>query len=88
MRPLLGLLLLSNFLYAEFEYKGYIGMDAQGYISKPDGKHPTNFTLQQQLELSYNVGDFESAVTIYAQEDSYDLTDEKNERTFIRLDEL
>ena len=88
MRPLLGLLLLSNFLYAEFEYKGYVGMDAQGYISKPDGKHPTNFTLQQQLELSYNVGDFESAVTIYAQEDSYDLTDEKNERTFIRLDEL
>ncbi len=88
MRPLLGLLLLSNFLYAEFEVKGYVGMDAQGYISKPDGKHPTNFTLQQQLELSYNVGDFESAATIYAQEDSYDLTDEKNERTFIRLDEL
>jgi hypothetical protein len=88
MRPLLGLLLCSNFLYAEFEVKGYVGMDAQGYISKPDGKHPTNFTLQQQLELSYNVGDFESAATIYAQEDSYDLTDAKNERTFIRLDEL
>lgn len=88
MRPLLGLLLLSNFLYAEFEVKGYVGADAQGYITKPDGKHPANFTLQQQLELAYSAGDFESAVTVYAQEDSYDLTDEKNERTFIRLDEL
>ena len=88
MRPLLVLLLLSNFLYAEFEYKGYVGMDAQAYISRPEGKHPNNFTLQQQLELAYSVGDFESVATIYAQEDSYDLTDEKNERTFIRLDEL
>ena len=88
MRPLLGLLLLANLLYAEFEFKGYVGVDTQGYISKPDGKHPTNFTLQQQLELSYDVGDFEGAATIYAQEDSYDLTDEKNERTFIRLDEF
>ncbi len=88
MRPLLGLLLLSSLLYAEFEVKGYVGADAQGYITKPDGKHPANFTLQQQLELSYSVGDFESAATIYAQEDSYDLSDEKNERSFIRLDEF
>ncbi len=88
MRPLLGLLLLSSLLYAEFEVKGYVGADAQGYITKPDGKHPANFTLQQQLELAYSVGDFESAATIYAQEDSYDLSDEKNERSFIRLDEF
>jgi len=88
MRPLLGLLLLSSFLYAEFEVKGYVGADVQGYITKPDGKHPANFTLQQQLELSYSTGDFESAATIYAQEDSYDLSDEKNERSFIRLDEF
>ncbi|MEN8146712.1 MAG: hypothetical protein ABFR02_03755 [Campylobacterota bacterium] len=88
MRPLLGLLLLANLLYAEFEYKGYVGVDAQGYITKPDGKHPANFTLQQQLELAYSVGDFESAATIYTQEDSYDLSDEKNERSFVRLDEF
>jgi hypothetical protein len=88
MRPLLGLLLLSSLLYGEFEYRGYVGADAQAYLSKPDGKHPGNFTLQQQLELKYSVGNFEAAVNLYAQEDSYDLSDEKNERTFVRLDEL
>ena len=88
MRPLLGLLLLSSLLYGEFEYKGYVGADAQGYLTKPDGKHPGNFTLQQQLELKYILDDFEAVVNVYAQEDSYDLSDEKNERTFIRLDEL
>ena len=88
MRPLFGLFLLSSLLYGGFEYKGYVGADAQAYLSKPDGKHPGNFTLQQQLELNYSEGDFEAAVNVYAQEDSYDLSDEKNERTFIRLDEL
>ena len=88
MRPFLGLLLLSSLLYGDFEYKGYVGADAQAYLTKPDGKHPGNFTLQQQLELKYTRGDFEAAVNVYAQEDSYDLTDEKNDRTFIRLDEL
>jgi len=91
MRPLLGLILLSSLLYGEFEYKGYIGADTQAYVTKPDGKHPANFALQQQLELSYSEGDFESAISVYAQEDSYDLSSDKverNERTFIRLDEL
>ena len=88
MRPLLGLLLLSSLLYGEFEYKGYVGADAQAYLTKPDGKHPGNFTLQQQLELKYVLDDFEAVANVYAQEDSYDLSDEKNERTFIRLDEL
>jgi len=91
MRPLLGLVLLSSLLYGEFEYKGYVGADTQAYLTKPDGKHSANFTLQQQLELAYNIGDFESAISIYAQEDSYDLSSDKaerNERSFIRLDEL
>jgi len=91
MRPLLGLVLLSSLLYGEVAYKGYVGADTQAYLTKPDGKHPANFTLQQQLELSYNVGDFESAISLYAQEDSYDLSRdhaERNERTFVRLDEL
>ncbi len=88
MRPILGLFLLSSLLYGEFEYKGYVGVDTQAYLTKPAGKHPGNLTLQQQLELKYIEGDFEATVNIYAQEDSYDLSDEKNERTFIRLDEL
>ncbi len=88
MRPFLGLLVLSSLLYGEFEYKGYVGADAQGYLTKPDGKHPGNFTLQQQLELKYITGDFEAVGSVYAQEDSYDVSDHKNERTFIRLDEL
>ena len=88
MRLFLGLFLLSSLLYGEFEYKGYVGVDTQAYLTKPAGKHPGNLTLQQQLELKYTEGDFEAAVNVYAQEDSYDLSDEKNERTFIRLDEL
>lgn len=88
MRPFLGLLLLATFLYGEFEYKGYVGADMQYYLTHPDGKHPGNFTLQQQLELKYTREDFEAAATLYAQEDSYDLTDEKNERSFVRLDEF
>ena len=88
MRLLLGVALLSSLLYGEFEYRGYVGADTQAYLSKPDGKHPGNFTLQQQLELKYILDDLEAVVNVYAQEDSYDLTDEKNERTFIRLDEL
>jgi len=88
MRPLLGVLLLSALLYGEVEYKGYVGADTQAYLTRPSGKHPGNFTLQQQLELKYVEGDFEAVTSIYAQEDSYDLTDEKNERSFIRLDEL
>ncbi len=88
MRTLLGVMLLSSLLYGEFEYKGYIALDRQYYITKPSDKHPGNLTLQQQLELKYTKGDFEAVMGLYAQEDSYDLTDEKNDRTFIRLDEL
>ncbi len=88
MRPFLGLLLLSSLLYGEFEYRGYVGAVAQAYLTRPQEKHPANFTLQQQLELKYTQDSFESSATVYAQEDSYDLTDEKNERTFMRLDEL
>jgi len=65
-----------------------VGADTQAYLTRPDGKHPGNFTLEQRLELKYIKDDFEAVVNVYAQEDSYDLTDEKNERTFIRLDEL
>ena len=88
MRALLGVVLLSSLLYGEFEYKGYMGVDTQAYLTKPDKKHPANLTLQQQLELKYTYEDFEALVNAYAQEDSYDLSSEKNERTFIRLDEL
>ena len=88
MRTFFGLLLLSSLLYGELEYKGYIGLDRQYYISKPSGKHPGNLTLQQQLELKYTEGDFEAVISLYAQEDSYDLSSEKNDRSFVRLDEL
>ncbi len=88
MRPFLGLLLFSSLLYGEFEYKGYVGVDAQGYMTRPEGKHPANLTLQQQLELTYSEGDFAGGATLYAQEDSYDLSDEKNKRSFVRIDEL
>jgi len=88
MRPILALLLLTNLLHADLEYRGYVGADSQAYLTRPDDKHPANFTLQQQLELEYIRDNFKGGVTLYAQEDSYDLSDEKNERTFLRLDEL
>ena len=96
MRRLLAIVILTSSLcadgdYGTFEYKGYVGLDAQVYPTRPDGKHGSSFTLQQQLKLSYDLDDFESAMTLYAQEDSSDLSSveaNRNKRTFIRLDEL
>lgn len=89
MRPLVGSLLLTSALIAEMEVKGYIGLDSQAYLSRPDTKHAQNFTLKEQLELSYRTGAFEVKALLNAQQDSHDLFgEEENERTFMRLDEL
>lgn len=87
MRPLIGIALLASALLADLEVKGYVGLDSQAYLKVADGKHKNNFTVQSELELAYDVDDFETGLKLYAQGDYYDLTDEKNDRSFLRLDE-
>ncbi len=81
-------LLASSALQADWEYRAHIGLDSQLYVAHPNDKHANNFTLEQQLELAYSKDDYKLAARLYAQQDSYDATDEKNGRTFARLDEL
>ncbi len=89
MRRLPWLLLLTSALLAEFDIKGFVSLESQVYLTHPSQKHGQNFTLQQQLEITYSEGDFEAIGLLNAQQDAYDLfSNEENERTFIRLDEL
>jgi hypothetical protein len=89
MKTLLLLVLSSLLLYAEFETKGYVELQSQGYITKPDDKHKSNFTLKQNLELTYEKNDLTLYANIYAQQDYCDTltTSKQNNRTFMRLDE-
>jgi hypothetical protein len=87
MKKLFGLILLCTLAFAEVETEGYIGLDSQSY-SKKDSKHSYNLTLQQQLKLTYTNELLSSVVELYAQEDSTDFTNKKdNDRTFTRVNE-
>ena len=89
MRLLLLAMALTSVLLAEFDVKGFIALDSQVYLTHPAHKHAQNFTLQQQLELTYSEGDFEAVGLLNAQQDGYDLlSGDNNERSFIRIDEL
>ncbi len=89
MRQLLLPMMLTSSLLAEFDVKGFVALDSQVYLTHPAQKHGQNFTLQQQLEMTYSEGDFEVVSLLNAQLDSYDFFgNEENKRTFIRLDEL
>lgn len=87
MKLLLGIALFSSALLADIEVKGYVGLDSQAYLTVADGKHKNNFTAQSELELAYDIDDFETGLKLYAQSDYYDVTNEKNDRSFLRLDE-
>ncbi len=84
------LLLLSALAQAEWEFSGHADWTSQVYLTHPEEKHSTNNTLFTQVEAGYLKGDFEAHTKISAQLDSYDLqgSSQKNERSFIRLDEL
>ena len=73
MRWLLWLILFGSALLAELDVKGFVAMDSQFYMSRPADKHAQNFTLQEQLELTYSEGDLEAVGVLYAQQDGYDL---------------
>ncbi len=86
---LIALACCASSLWAEFEYRGHIGLNSQAYLKRPSDKHAQNFTLEQELELSYTYGNFQAGTRIYAQEDAHDLDeDHENGRSYARLDEL
>ena len=92
LKTLVPALLLGSGLYAEGEWdlQGYVGLDAQYYITRPEAKHPYNLTATQRFELSYSDDAFTAKLNLYAQGDSFDLSHDqadKNERSFVRLDE-
>lgn len=89
MRWMLWLILCSFALAEELDIKGFVAVDSQFYLSCPDEKHAQNFTLKEQLEVTYSEDDFEAVSLLNIQQDAYDLFgNEENERTFMRLDEL
>ena len=75
---------------SNFEFQGNVNLEAQTYLTKPDGKHKSNLTASTKLEVQYEKDDFKAIGTLYAQQDSHDFksSDEQNNRSFIRLDEL
>ena len=77
-------------LFAEMEVSGHLDLDSQFYLTSPSSKHKNSFTAQQTLEFNYTNEELTLYSKLYAQEDYYDFAsaDEKNERTFVRLDEL
>jgi len=88
MKKLLSFALFCNFLYAEVQTQGFIGLDSQIY-SKKQSKHSENLTFQQQLKLEYIQDSFSSVLEVYAQEDSSDFTNKNdNERSFSRVNEV
>ncbi len=88
MKKLFSFVLLSTFAFAQVQSEGYIGIDSQSYSNK-NQKHSYNLTLQQQLMLTYEKDSFKSVLELYAQEDSTDFTNKKdNDRTFLRVNEV
>ena len=74
----------------ELQSKGNIDLSSQFYLKKPTQKHPNNFTASANLEFTYNTDILELKTKLYAQGDYYDTktTQEKNKRSFVRLDEF
>jgi len=88
MKKLLSLALLGSSLFAEVQTEGYVGLDSQIYSQK-DSKHSSSLTLEQQLKLTYEKGDFSSALEVFAQEDYTDISNKKNnDRSFVRINEV
>jgi len=83
-------LLVAVSAFAEIEVSGHLDLDSQFYLTAPDSKHKNSFTAQQSLEFNYTNDELTLYSKLYAQEDYYDFVsaDQKNERTFARLDEL
>ncbi|MEA3374429.1 MAG: hypothetical protein U9Q62_12160 [Campylobacterota bacterium] len=90
MKQLYALLLLGTLAQGQWHYSGHIDWTNQGYLTRPDDKHSTNNTLFTELEAEYQKNDLELQAKVSAQLDSYDLQEssQKNERSFVRLDEL
>ena len=86
---LLALVGVSS-LQAEFSWQGHIDLQAQSYLTHPDGKHSYNLTAFGQIEGSYTQDDFETIAKLSVQGDSHDLQgkSDQNDRSFVRLDEF
>lgn len=74
----------------ELMIKGNVGLEYQNYLQHPDGKNGSNLTASAQFEMNYKKDNFEFIGSMYGQADYSDLQGEakKNNRSFIRLDEL
>ncbi len=96
MKYIFILALLTSSLIAEndflnhMSFQGHLDLTSQAYLTRPDSKHPTNLTASAVLEASYEKESFIFKAKLKAQQDFYDFsgTADKNERTYLRLDEL
>lgn len=81
--------LLGTLLAAETSVRGNISLNTQGYLLRPEGKHAYSLTAGQEIETTYEQGNFTANLRAMAQQDSHDLQADakKNRRSFARIDE-
>lgn len=70
--------------------QGHVNLAAQRYLTKPSGKHASNYTASAELEMAYNKEALKAFAKIRAQQDYYDLQGRSahNDRSYLRLQEL
>ncbi len=70
--------------------QGHINLAAQRYLTKPSGKHASNYTASAELEMAYNKEALKAFAKLRAQQDYYDLqgSSADNDRSYLRLQEL
>jgi hypothetical protein len=89
MKLLVSFVIFTSILFAEFEFQGHIAVESQAFLIVPKHKHKNSFTVLEQLEMSYDYESLKLYSKLYAQQDYYDIIDDnKNDRTFGRVDEL
>ena len=73
-----------------FSIQGHVDVSTQTYLNHPKDKHKNNITLSEHFNIKYKKDDFSAYMSLYAQQDAWDLSDKKNqnERSYTRLDEL
>jgi hypothetical protein len=73
-----------------FSVQGHVDVSTQTYLNRPKGKHKNNITLSERINAKYKKDNFSAYMSFYAQQDSWDLSEKKNQnkRSYVRLDEL
>ena len=80
----------KNNILKNISIQGNVDFTSHAYLSKPSDKHSNNFTASAELEMAYNIGDFQAFTKLKAQQDYYDIkgNSDSTDRSFLRLDEL